>query len=308
MMTKTFAILAPCFNEGVVIKKFLDELNEVLSICEYNFTVVIADDHSNKNTINILKDYEFDSKKLNLEVIRLKYNMGHQEAIRQGLLYINKKEQEFNGTIVMDSDGEDDPQSILKAIELSDFNIVFFERGKRREAFIFRVGYKIYQLIFKIATGKTISVGNFSMLSNEVLESIQRQKFFHYASFLSKQKFSIHKIKSDRRKRIDGKSKMSYNGLVIHGLKSLIEFSEELLIFFIKILIAIILFSISFGLVVVYKKFISNEAILGWASTVGILLINLILIVATFLISIMMSLSIKNIISRENNNSYEKIK
>lgn len=307
-MRNKFAILAPCFNEGIIIKKFLDELNEILSSSKNDFTILIVDDHSQNETLEILKNYEFVANNLNLEVIRLRFNMGHQEAIRHGLQYLNEKQSKFFGIIVMDSDGEDDPNAILEAIKIPNFNIVFFERGKRSESISFKIGYKIYQLIFKIALQKSIAIGNFSMINNEVLKSLHGQKFFHYASFLSKQKFSITKIKSDRRKRIDGKSKMSYNSLIIHGLKSIIEYSEELLFFFIKTLALVILISFGFGLMVLYKKFISQEAILGWASTIGLLLLNLVTIIITFLLTSMMILSIKNILFTQNNNLSEKIK
>lgn len=307
-MRNKFAILAPCYNEGITIQKFLDELNEILGSSGYDFTVLIVDDHSQNHTLEILKNYEFKSNNLTLEVIKLKINMGHQEAIRQGLLFLNQEESRFTGIIVMDSDGEDDPKAILEAVKLPDFDIVFFQRGKRRESLSFRIGYKIYQLIFRIVTRKTITIGNYSMISNEILETLQGQKFFHYASFLSKQKFSITKIKSDRRKRIDGKSKMSYNSLVIHGLKSFVEYSEELLFFFIKVLVLVILASFGFGLVVLYKKIVSQEAILGWASTIGLLLFNIVIIVIAFLLTSMMILYIKNILSSENNISNEKIK
>ena len=89
-MNKNIAIIAPCFNEEIVIRKFLDELYEVLAPSNSQFTIIIVDDHSSDKTLDILENYQFDSDCFNLNIIKLKYNMGHQEAIRQGLIYTNQ--------------------------------------------------------------------------------------------------------------------------------------------------------------------------------------------------------------------------
>jgi len=305
---ENFIIVAPCFNEEAVITRFLDELEEVLAPTGRHFDVIVVDDGSTDRTPEILKQYSFHSPRMELHPIRLKYNMGHQGAIRQGLLHVKKLNKPFKGIIVMDSDGEDDPHAIKKILDKPSFDIIFFERGKRRESLAFRTGYFIYKMIFKLITGKTLNFGNFSAISRRVWEPVHYQKFFHYAGFLSKSKWNKEKIKTDRRARFDGKSKMSYHGLVMHGLKSFVEYSEELLFFFIKALILIIFLSLIFTGVVLYKKFISKAAILGWASTIGTNLIIILLIIISFIVMSVTLLSVKNLLTQPDDALYDEIK
>lgn len=304
-MKKRYIIVTPCFNESKIISSFLDKLNETLKNNSSFFTVIVVDDSSQDLTYEIVKQYKFKSANLDLKSIKLKFNSGHQEAIRQGLIFTKSIPVKFEGIIVMDSDGEDNPEAILKMIEYDNFDIIFIERGKRIESIKFKAGYYLYKMMFSIITGKKITFGNFSLISYDVFNSIVNRKFFHYAGFLSKQKFKIETILFDRSKRIDGKSKMSYNNLVLHGMKSLVEYADELLFFLFKSFAIVFISTIVFGLIILYKKYILEEAILGWASSIGINLISINIIIVGIIIVGLLLLSIKNSIT-QNEVSYLK--
>jgi glycosyltransferase involved in cell wall biosynthesis len=306
-MKEKYILIAPCFNEEKAIIPFLRMVENKLSSTDKLYTVIIVDDASNDSTLKLLKNFQFTSESFELKTISLNINSGHQEAIRQGLNYAHTFSENAKGIIIIDSDGEDNPDAIKELIKLKDFEIVYITRGRRYEGIKFKVGYFLYKLIFRILIGKTITFGNYSLISPSVLNSIYKQKFFHFAAFLSKQKFGIKKISYDRQKRIDGKSKMSYMSLVIHGLKSMIEYSEEILFFLIKLFVIILFFSLGLGITVIYKKFISEEAILGWTSSLGINLINTCLIIFGTIIICLILLSMKNA-QKQNEVEYIEIK
>jgi len=303
-----YIIVTPCYNEAENVTAYLKELEEVLGPTGEEFEIIVVDDASTDNTPQLLKNFSFTTQNLHLNAIRLLYNSGHQSAIRQGLMYIKELNRPFKSIIVMDCDGEDDPSAILKILNRKNYDIIFFERGKRHESLLFKLGYSLYKLLFKIVAGHNITYGNYSVISREVWKSIYGRKFFHYAAFLSKLKFKKEKIKADRRKRHKGKSKVGYQGLIFHGLKSFVEYSEELLLFFIKILIFVIIISLVFLVIVLYKKFISHAAILGWASTIGINLLILFMIITSFIVLSILISSIKNILTQPNEGIYEKLK
>ena len=99
---------------------------------------------------------------------------------------------------------------------------------------------------------------------------------------------------------------MNYNNLVFHGLKSLIEYSEELLFSLIKVFIIAIVTLFGCGAIILYKKFISKDAVSGWTSTLGTHLLNsMLIILVTILISLLI-LSLKN--NYINNNQIKIIK
>jgi glycosyltransferase involved in cell wall biosynthesis len=303
---KSVAIVSPCYNEFDVIIKFLDELESILGPTGLYFHVIVVDDKSNDRSVELLQSYRFSSSNFTLKVIRLHYNVGHQDAIRQGLKYTNSLEAKFDRIVVMDSDGEDDPTTIIEMIQMEPSEIILVERGKRQESFGFKMGYFFYKLVFNLLTGKRISFGNFSMFSNDVLESIANQKYFHFSSFLSKGKGSLQKLKSDRRMRIDGKSKMNFQSLLFHGLYSMIEFAEEILFTFIKFLLVIFLITLTLIGYVIYSKFYSEKAITGWASSLSSNLIIMCLIILSTIVIGLISLSIKKIILQKDQ-KYDQI-
>ena len=297
---RKYVIILPCFNENKALIELLKEIESLFIDKNVFIEIVVIDDCSYDDTTKLLKEHSISINNMKLDIVVLNYNMGHQEAIRQGIGFVLAKNIIADGYIVMDSDGEDDPKALLELIALEDFEIVFVERGKRHEGIYFKIGYFVYKYLFSLVIGKKISFGNFSMVNHQLLKVVGSQSFVHYASFLYKQNRRILKLKFDRRKRIGGVSKMNQKILVFHGLYSLIEFSEEVLYFLMRISVLFFLLDISFASFLFYQKFISHQAILGWTSTS---LLNLIIITLVLLCTIIIGLilvSFKKIIHQRN--------
>jgi glycosyltransferase involved in cell wall biosynthesis len=152
-------IITPCYNENITVIKFLENLGQVLSVLPQRFQVVVVDDCSIDNTLQLLKGFSFNASNIELKLLHLKFNVGHQAAIYQGLLYASN----FSGNnfIVMDSDGEDSPLVIPELLQYAGNDIVHVVRGKRQEGLVFKISYKIYKLIFRLVTGKDMNSGNY---------------------------------------------------------------------------------------------------------------------------------------------------
>ena len=275
-------IITPCFNENRTVITFLTNLEKIISTLPFTFEVVVVDDCSSDNTPLLLKEFRFGSPGLTLHVVTLPYNMGHQQAIYHGLLYSrNIASDRF---IVMDSDGEDDPAAIRELVGIQGYEIVNVARGRRKESLRFRVSYHVYRYLFKFITSKVLNFGNFCMINKRVLLICCSTSFIHFAAYLSKQNVKSTSIVYNRLKRIDGKSKMNMGSLVHHAFKSFVEYAEQLLMVFLRIFVFIILaFFILLG-IVIYKKYFSHQAILGWASTISLGLFNTALICVGFFV------------------------
>jgi glycosyltransferase involved in cell wall biosynthesis len=299
--SKSFIIILPFFNESELIIDFLNLVTGKLQNLNENFKLLFVNDGSTDNTENLIKNHEIKSNNINIEIIELNSNSGHQNAIRQGLIYVKSHYlNEIKAVIIMDSDGEDNPDAISELIIKKDFDVVFVSRGQRKESNLFKISYYLYKILFKLITGKHINFGNFSMISPKVLEAISDKHFFHYSSFLSKQKFKIDKIKYDRNKRLKGKSKMGFKNLLLHALKSLVEYHEELIYFQIKVFVIMLIMFGSILSYIIYSKFISNTAVLGWSSSLFIGLINGLLIIFSSIIISTLLITIKNTLDQKN--------
>jgi glycosyltransferase involved in cell wall biosynthesis len=303
---KKYVIIIPCFNENKVLIQLLNEIESLFMERNIFLEIVVIDDCSYDNSIELLKEFKFKSENMKLDLVVLNYNMGHQEAIRQGLGFVLSKNLVADGFIVMDSDGEDDPKALLELISLEDFEIVFIERGKRYEGIYFKIGYSLYKYLFSLVVGKKITFGNFSMINQQILKIVGSQNFLHYSSFLYKQNRKVQKLKFDRRRRIGGVSKMNQKSLVIHGLYSIFEFSEEILYFLIRISLLFFILDISYASFLIYKKFISHQAILGWTSTS---LLNLIIVTLVLLCTIILGFILVSFkkITHQKNGQYQEL-
>jgi glycosyltransferase involved in cell wall biosynthesis len=274
MPDQRISIVLPCFNEGSGIIKLLQHLEEVLNKhTAHFFDVIIVDDCSIDNTLALLQSAQLNSKNMKLHILELLYNTGHQNCIYQGLLYTESLQSDF--VVIMDSDGEDNPEAIPAMLEKADYDIVEVKRGKRSESFLFKVLNICYRLVFYIITGKKLHYGNFCMLSKNIVERLRLTSFIHLPAYLLKLKVKRTFVTFNRSKRIDGKSKMGYKNLLLHAFKSFVEFGDDLLLWFLRLFGIIILLLTGVGTNLLYQKFISHTAIPGWFSTIAMGLINI---------------------------------
>ncbi|MBS1616382.1 MAG: glycosyltransferase [Bacteroidetes bacterium] len=282
MSSAAFALISPCYNEGTTVIRFLERIESETRNLPQHFEVIIVDDCSSDHTLELLKNFSFQAPNLSLSLLHLRFNVGHQAAIFQGLLFASK--QPFSHFIVMDSDGEDSPRAIPELIRHSDYDIVHVVRGKRRESTLFKISYWFYKASFRFITGKRMNFGNYCMISRMIAESAVFHSFTHFAAFLSKQRGTRTSFTWEREKRIDGKSKMSYKNLLSHAFKSFVEYGEDLLMVFLKSFIVIMLLFVAAISNVIYQKFVADTAILGWTSVVAIGLLNMAIIAIGFFV------------------------
>ena len=114
--------------------------------------MIINDSSSVRNVYNLNKNKIFKEVK----IINLEKNIGSQRAIATGLKYVKNYQKKDDKFIIMDSDGEDDPEKIKEIINLikknKNINTITMNRTLRKESFIFSIFYEIHLLITLIFT------------------------------------------------------------------------------------------------------------------------------------------------------------
>ena len=217
-----YTIVLPTYNDWKSLSILLIQIEKYLKNTKNIYKILIIDDNSSeKNKYRLNKNKFFKE----IKILRLKNNVGSQKAIATGLKFISKyqkkREDKF---IIMDSDGEDDPKKIKEIIKFIDKNhktkIITMNRTIRKESFFFSILYEIHLLLTFFITLKYIRFGNFSFLSRKVINSLtkKRELWLAYSATLNKFFESKESILAPRRKRISGKSKMSYANLITHSL------------------------------------------------------------------------------------------
>tara|TARA_Y100000741_G_scaffold301265_1_gene242713 strand:- start:500 stop:1441 length:942 start_codon:yes stop_codon:yes gene_type:complete len=261
---KIFFVL-PVFNDQLSLSKLIEDLRKILNKNEDILQFIIVDDASTKKFNNFV-DMQ------GVHYIKLKSNQGNQKAIFVGMNYLQDLNADFDYLIVMDSDGEDRPQDVPKLIEqsknLNNDSIIFASRLKRNEGLVYKFFYFFYKLIFKLLTGQKLNFGNFSCIPKKFLKNILDLQTIsiHYSASVLKSKILHSTISFDKGKRYDGITQTNLTNIIIHALKSLSIYYEEILVKFLVFSAIGSVLGILSMIFIFFNKFFSSFVLIGWSS------------------------------------------
>lgn len=301
---RNLIIVIPTFNDWEALEKLLLLIDQISLPQDIELKVLIIDDYST-NPIPDSLTYQEYSQIRSVNVLRLRRNLGHQRAIVVGLCYVYQN-LNSNLVVVMDADGEDNPSEIERLLNVSDKTgnnkIIFAKRSKRSESRTFKVFYFTYKQLYRLMTGREISVGNFSLLPASLLKNVVviSEIWNHYSSGLHRSRLPYIQIDVPRTRRLCGQSKMNLVSLVTHGLSSIAVYGDLVgTRILLAIVILLILLLIALCLVVLIRL-LTNLAIPGWATyVIGLLVIfalQLIIIGTVFSLIILASRNSVNVI------------
>ena len=297
---KHIVCLTPVYNDWQSLYHLAEEMAQIQTkIQNYIFSIYAINDGSNEKCF-------FDEAFLTqhrINIINLKINVGHQRAIAIGLQYLNYElkhnKNQDTYICVLDSDGEDKPEDIIPMQLQAKDKIVFAKRVKRSENYQFKLGYSLYKLLFKILTGIKMDYGNFSVIPFYYLDHVAAQPSIwnHYAASITSSKIPVTSIATHRGQRYAGNSKMNFKNLIIHGLSAISVYFDTLCFRILKFSLFSLVFCIVGISIVLYKKYISLQAVPGWASSLILISISIIiqLFSVTFIILLFQLTRRKNI-------------
>jgi len=265
-------VVTPVFEDTEACVRLFRELAAIADCRAY---VVAVDDGSVHRPLDV---GVIAAAGIDGAVIRLRRNVGHQGAIAVGLNHVVAHIGNAGRVVVMDSDGEDLPQSIgklLQPLESPVVDVVVARRMRRVESFRFRLFYLVYKLLFSILTGRKINFGNFMALKPAAAKRIvaMRELGTHVAGCVLLSRLRIAFCPIDRGPRYAGSSSMSFVNLVLHGFKALMVFAEDVLVRVGLACALVAAFSLVGAAAAIVLK-LSGYATPGWLSiTLGILLL-----------------------------------
>ncbi len=289
-------ILLPVFNDWEALQILLERLDGVLFRERLEANVLVVNDGS-----SIPGGIPFRGGGLaairQVRLLRLRCNLGHQRAIAVGLAYVEAN-LPCRAVVVMDSDGEDDPRDVPRLLEECQAEqyqkIVFAQRSKRSESWVFCVFYAVYQLLHRLLTGQRVRVGNFSVIPRPRLASLVgvAELWNHYAAAVFKSRQPYCGIAACRGPRLAGRSRMNFVSLVIHGLSAISVHADVVGVRLLVASLTGILLAAAGLAAIVAIRLLTTLAIPGWAtSAAGILAVVLLQLVLFSIVFCFMTLS-----------------
>jgi hypothetical protein len=235
-------VLAPVFNDWGAVRLLLPGLDAELDKRGLGARVVLVDDASFEPMPEPLVPQELSAIS-EIRVLRLRRNLGHQRAIAVGLAFI-QDQLRCDAVVVMDADGEDTPADVPRLVDelaaRGGATVVFAQRIRRSEGFVFTALYQLYRLAHRVLTGISVQVGNFSVVPWALLERlvVVSDLWNHYAAAVFQSRLPYAMVPTARGHRLMGRSSMNLVSLVGHGLSAIAVFADRVGV---RILIAAII-------------------------------------------------------------------
>ncbi len=278
-------VVTPVFEDVEASSRLFQELAGVLGD---RLFVVAVDDGSVRQPVQAAS---IEAAGLDGVVLRLRRNVGHQRAIAVGLSWAAERLEGQQRVVVMDSDGEDRPETIppLLAALAPDVDVVVAQRRSRVETLKFKAFYIVYKWLFGVLTGRRISFGNFMALTPFAVRRLvsMQETTTHVAASVIASRLRATVLPLDRGPRYAGQSKMNFVGLALHGLRALMVFAEDVLVrvgLFCAVVAALTILS---ALAAVVLKLV-DLASPGWFSTAQGLLFVMLLQTGTLTLTTLM--------------------
>jgi glycosyltransferase involved in cell wall biosynthesis len=219
-------------------------------------------------------------------VLQPPFNLGHQRAIVYALRKILPRIDEDDVVVTLDADGEDRPDDLprllapLGTAPRLEQKIALALRTKRRESVGFKLMYRLFRLLFRALTGTTVRSGNFAAMPGSVAKGALLHPSFDlsYSSAILALDLPIEFVPCERGERYEGRSKMTYSRLAMHGLRMLMPFTDRIAIRALAIFVLSLVLAVALALAVICIKLFTDSAIPGWASfsVLGAVIVSLV--------------------------------
>jgi len=265
------SIIVPVFNEADVLPELQRRLLATLETLNAPFEIIYVNDGSADGTLSLLE--EIASGDLRVKVIALSRNFGHQPALTAGCDHASGR-----ALILMDGDLQDRPEAIPDFIRAwkEGSEVVYAVRASRQETWPLRKAFSLFYWLMKKMSGidQPLDAGIFSLLDRKVIDVLrsmpERNRYFPglraYAGF------NQTGIPVDRDARYAGASRVRVSGMIKLALDGLFSFSYLPIRIITATGCITAVGSVGYAFRVLYKKLVSGEAILGWASTLSAIL------------------------------------
>jgi glycosyltransferase involved in cell wall biosynthesis len=273
MKNKNIGIIIPVYNEAENIQIVLEKIIQEISPLNFNFTVIFVDDGSDVKVASYLKPKKYFDN-INMEILTLTRNFGHQSALLAGLSY-----RVFDAYISMDGDLQHPPSlipSLINSWENGSLVVQTLRISNQNNNFAKKFFSSLFYNLFGIGNKYKIKDGSsdFRLLDRivvDVLNSIpERNKVLR--GLLPTLGFKTSYLEFQAADRFKGKSKYSVKKMIRLAYSSFVSYSRIPILFALLISFILISITVAFSLFILYEKIYLNIHVPGQAS---ILLTNL---------------------------------
>jgi dolichol-phosphate mannosyltransferase len=267
------SVVLPAQNEASCVGPLIERLTRVLESVGHEWEVVFVDDGSTDTTWPLLR--EAAARDPRIRGLRLSRNFGHQVALTAGL-----QAAEGDAVVTMDSDLQHPPEVIPALLEKAaeGFDVIYAVRGPKDSEGAVKIATArfFYWLLNRLSSLDLPHGGaDFRFMSRRAVDALlampERHRFLRGMSrwIGYPQDF----IEYERQPRPGGRSKYTQRKMVRFAFDAVVSFSA------LPLRIASwfgFVFSLLGGFYLVFvvaSRLLTDEAVPGWTSVVGVVLV-----------------------------------
>ena len=270
-MSIKISVVIPVFNEEGNVPVLYKRLKKTLNGISKNHEIIFVNDGSADKTLNQIKRLRKQDRKT--KYLSFSRNFGHMPAVVAGL-----KSATGSKVVLMDADLQDPPELIEKMYHrsLKGYDVIYGVKTKRKEKALKRLLFSaFYRILDKISVYKMpLDAGTFSLIDKKVVRILTNleEKNMYFSGLRSWVGFSQKGIIYERDKRFTGKP-TSFRKLLKLAMDGFFSFSYIPLRIASFLGFIFALFAFLMIIFVIGMRIFFNWGIVGWASTLSMILL-----------------------------------
>lgn len=268
------SIVVPCYNEEEAIPYFYKELTNVFGkMKSYDYELVMIDDGSNDETLNVIRKYAEEDKKI--KYYSFSRNFGKEAAMYAGFCNATG---EF--VAVMDVDLQDPPSLLPEMIEIlksGEYDSVATRRVDRNGEPPIRSWFskKFYKIINKISDADIVDgARDFRLMRRSMVNAIvamEENNRFSKGIF-GWIGFKTYWLPFENVERIAGETKWDFWKLFKYAVDGIVNFSEVPLSIASGFGMLMTFLSFLFIVFIIIRRLFFGDLVAGWASTICVII------------------------------------
>ncbi|MFQ5557555.1 MAG: glycosyltransferase family 2 protein [Acidimicrobiales bacterium] len=265
----TVSVVIPAFNESGAISDLSLEVIRVLEDIDAEPEIVVVDDGSTDDTSGVVMALRSTDPRVHL--VRLSRNFGHQAALAAGL-----RQATGDAVVSMDGDGQHPPATVATMVQAwrAGSEVVNTRRIDSDDAgFLKRRSARIFYRLFRWLSGLQLEDGmaDFRLMSRPALEaalaSMRTRPFIRgVAVWIGFEQSVVSYRAQDRR---SGASSFSPRAMFALARDGIVGFSARPLWIISTLGFAASMVAFAIASYAIIVGLVSDQAVPGWASTVG---------------------------------------
>ena len=267
-------IISPFYNEADNIGNYITTLNNFFVGKTYTAEVILVDDGSSDNSIQLLREQQFGN--YDIKLIKLSKNFGAQAAVRAGIKHATGDYITF-----LPADMQDPLDLIdrsLEMVKLKNADIVYAFRKTTNNSFFESTFSKFYAYMMKKFVDPKFPGKGFDIVFFNKKVKVNLDQNIELNSSIQLQiltlGYTAESIYYDKQERKVGKSKWTFAKKIKLFIDSFVAFSFAPIRLVSMVGITFFIVGIFWTAYIILRKLIFNDLASGWPALMSILTVG----------------------------------